>query len=95
MLTEQFEHFYQFYGPFVGSRTNQNVNDSPTELLLWHWNLVIRMYRIQELMKEQKMEYPNGNKVVLHPVICPKLKSNSKFPVPECTPCLLARSKKI
>ena len=31
----------------------------------------------------------------LNPVIFPKLKSTSKCPVPACTSCLLARSKKI
>ena len=40
------------------------------------------------------MEDPNGNKVVLPPVIFPKLKSTSKCPVPVCNSCLLARSKK-
>ena len=31
------------------------------------------------------MEDPNGNKVVLTPVIFPNLKSTSKIPVPACT----------
>ena len=40
------------------------------------------------------MEDANGNKVVLTPVIFPKLKYISKFPVLACTSLLLARSKK-
>ena len=40
------------------------------------------------------MEDPNGNKIVLTPVIDPKLKSTYKCPVPAFTLCLLARSKK-
>ena len=38
----------------------------------------IIMYRIQELMKGQKMKDPNGNKVLLPPVI----QRNSECPVP-------------
>ena len=41
------------------------------------------------------MEDPNGNKVVLPPVIFPTLKSTSKLPVPTSTSFLLAQSKKI
>ena len=40
------------------------------------------------------MEDQNGNRVVLPPIILPKLKSNSKCPVAECTSCLLSQSKK-
>ena len=52
------------------------------------------MYRIQELMKDQTMEDPNGNSFVLPPVTRPKLKSTSKFPVAACTSCLLSGPKK-
>ena len=41
------------------------------------------------------MQDTNGDKVVLPPVIRPKLKPTSKSPVPAFTPCLLAGSKKI
>ena len=71
------------------------MTDPEDELLVWHWKLDIRMYHIKELMKEQTMEYSNGNKFVLPPVIIHKLKYTSKCPVYACTSCLLARSKKI
>ena len=41
------------------------------------------------------MEYPNGNEFVLPSVIHPELKYTSKFTVPACNSCLLARSKKM
>ena len=44
--------------------------------------------------EDQKMKDINGDEVVLSPYIRTKLKSTSKFPLPDCTPCLLARSKK-
>ena len=52
------------------------------------------MYRIQEFMKYQTMEDPNGIKFVLIPFIFPKFKSTSKCPVPTCNSCLSARSNK-
>ena len=51
MLTDEFEHFSQFYGPCVRSSENKNVTDTQKELLLWTWKLGIIMYCIQELMK--------------------------------------------
>ena len=75
IITGKFEHFYQFCGTCVGYSENKNVTDPQKELLIWHWKLGISMYRIQEFMKEQTMEYPNENKFVLTSVIRPKLKS--------------------
>ena len=69
ILTGEFELFYQFCGTCVGSNENQNVTDPQKELLIWHWKLGISMYCIQEFMKEETMEDPNRNKVVLPPVI--------------------------
>ena len=40
------------------------------------------------------MDEPNGNKVFLPPIIWPKLKSTSKWPVYDCTSWLLERSNK-
>ena len=78
MLTDEFDHFYQFCGTCVGYSENKNVTDPQKELLIWHWKLGISMYRIQEFMKEQKIDEPNGNKFVVPPFICPKLKSSPK-----------------
>ena len=94
IITGKFEHFYQFCGTCVGYSENKNVTDPQKELLIWHWKLGISMYRIQEFMKEQKIDEPNGNKFVVPPFICPKMKSSPKWPVPTCTSCLLACSKK-
>ena len=75
MLTDEFDNFSQLCEPWVGSSENQNVTDPQKELLVWHWKLSISMYRIQEFIKEKTMDYSNGNKVVLLPVIIPKVKS--------------------
>ena len=75
MLTGKFEHFSQFCGPCVGSSENQNVTDTQNKFLLCRWKLGIIVYLIQEFIKEKKMEDTNLNKVVLPPVILPKLKS--------------------
>ena len=48
----EFEHYSQFYGPFVGSPSNQNMSGPHKELLLRHWNIGYSMYRIQELTRE-------------------------------------------
>ena len=77
MLTDKFD-ILQFCGPCVVSIENKNVTDTQRELLICHCKLGISMYHIQELMKYQTMEYPNGNKVFLPPVIFPKLISTSK-----------------
>ena len=78
MLTGEFKTFSQFYGPCVGYSENKNMTDPQNELIMCHWKLGIIMYRIQELMKYQSMEYPNGNNVFLPPVILYKLRSTSK-----------------
>ena len=53
------------------------------------------MYCTLELTKDQKMEDPNVNKVILPPIIIPNLKYTPKCPVSVCTSCLLARLNKI
>ena len=47
MLTDEFEHFYQFCRPCIGSSENKNVTDPQKEFLPWHWDLGISMYHIK------------------------------------------------
>jgi len=106
LFENEFEHYSKFCGqcadseitnfcgPCVGSECNQNITAPQKELLLWHWKLGISMYRIQELMREQTMEEPNGTKSILPPIICPRHPSATSCPVPACTSCILARAKK-
>ena len=48
----EFEQYSHFYGPFVGSPSNQNMSDPQKELLLRHWNLEVSMYHKKELTRE-------------------------------------------
>jgi hypothetical protein len=52
------------------------------------------MFRIQELMRPQKMEEPSGKETVLPAVIKPKFASTPNCVVPACASCQLARAKK-
>ena len=52
------------------------------------------MHRIQEMVKPQQMEYPNGSKSFMAPIIQPKLATAENFAVPVRESCLLDRAKK-
>ena len=88
MLTGEFKNFPSSMDIALDIVKNQDVTDPQKELIMCHWKLGIIMYRIQELMKYQSMEYPNGNNVFLPPFILYKLRSTSKRPVPVFTSCL-------
>lgn len=94
LLNSEFEHYSKFCGPCVGQKDNTNLSGPQKELLLWHWKLGISMYRIQEMMRKQKMEEPSGKISELPPIIKPKYKSTPNCNVPPCMSCQLARAKK-
>ena len=91
---EEFEHYSHFCGPCVGHAGNDNLSGPQKELLLWHWKLGISMFRIQELMRPQKIEEPSGRETQMSPVIKPKFASTPNCVVPACISCQLARAKK-
>jgi hypothetical protein len=94
MVDDEYEHYSKFCGPCVGHQDNDNLSGPQKELLLWHWRTGISMFRLQELMREQKMEEPSGRTSVLPPVIQPTFKSTPNCVVPACASCQLARAKK-
>ena len=94
LLNSEYEHYSKFCGPCVGQKDNTNLSGPQKELILWHWKLGISMYRIQEMMRTQKMEEPSGRKSELPPIIKPTYKSTPNCIVPPCMSCQLARAKK-
>ena len=52
------------------------------------------MHRIQEMMKPQQMEEPNGSKSVMTPIIKLKLATAANCAVPVCESCLLGGANK-
>ena len=52
------------------------------------------MHRIQEMMKPQQMEEPNGSKSVMAPIIHQNLATAANSAVPFCKTFLLGRAKK-
>jgi hypothetical protein len=88
------KHYLHFCGPCIGASEYGNLPAPQKELLKWHWKLGISMYCVQEMMREQHYEEPNGNKTVLPAIIKPKLASARNFIVPPCQSCLLAHARK-
>jgi hypothetical protein len=84
----------RFCGLCIGASENENLSAPQKELLKWHWKLGISMYCIQEMMREQHYEEPNGNKTVLLAIIKPKFALARNCIVPPCQSCLLARATK-
>ena len=52
------------------------------------------MSQIQQMMKPQQIEEPNGSRSVMAPVISPKLPTAATCAIPACEYCLLGRAKK-
>jgi hypothetical protein len=94
LVEDEYEHYSKFCGPCVGHQDNDNLSGPQKELLLWHWRTGISMFRLQELMREQKMEEPSGRTSILPPVLKPTFKSTPNCVVPACASCQLARAKK-
>ena len=59
-VNSEFERFSNLGSPCVGQDSNTNLSGPQKELLLWHWKLGISMFRIQEMMREQKLREPSG-----------------------------------
>lgn len=74
---------------------NANLCGPEKELLLWEWKLGISMYRIQELMRSQKLVEPDGTEYNVPPVIIPQFKStpNIKPPFSAATRISLGKNK--
>ena len=88
------QHHSHFCGVCVGAPANQNLSGPQKELLLWHRKLGIGMQWIQELMRPQKYEEPNGNMAVLPPIVKPKFPPAKNYAVPAYESCMLARARK-
>ena len=88
------EYYKHFCGPCVGATGNENLSAPQKELLKRHMKLGISMFCIQEMMREQHYEEPNGNKTILPAIIKPKLVLARNCIVPPCQSCFLARAKK-
>ena len=73
MIQNEHEHYSQLCGPCVGSRVNENISGAQREILLWNWKWGVSMRRIQQMMKPQQIEEPDGSRSVMAPVISPKL----------------------
>jgi len=56
----EFDRFSNLGSPCIGQDSNTNLSGPQKELILWHWKLGIRMFRIQEMMREQKLREPLG-----------------------------------
>jgi hypothetical protein len=69
-------------------------SDAQKELLKWHWKLGIGMCCIQEMMREQHYEDPDGRTTILPAIIQPKNSSARNCIVPPCQSCLFACAKK-
>ena len=52
------------------------------------------MIQIQQMMKPQQIEEPDGSRSVMAPVISPKLPTAATCAIPVCESCLLGRAKK-
>jgi len=78
----------------VGAAENENISPAQKELLKWHWELGIGMYRIQEMMRKCHYEDPDGRTTILPAIIQPKNLSARNCIVSPCQACLLARAKK-
>jgi len=74
------EQFSNFCGACVGAAENKNISAAQTELLKWHWKLGIGIHRIQEMMREQHYEDPDGRTTILPAIIQPKNSSAKNCP---------------
>ena len=61
--------FRIFCGACVGAAENYSISAAQKELLKWHRKLGIGMYRIQEMMREQHYEDPDGRTTILPTII--------------------------
>ncbi len=75
--------------PCVGTTSNANLSGPQKELLMWHWNLGISMYFIQELKFLQPIEAHESSGICCEMplVITPDLKSTTN---PKTTPFCLS-----
>ena len=60
MIHNEHDHYAQFCSPCVGSIVN--IFGAQKELLIWHWKWGVIMRRIQQMMKPQKIEDPDGSR---------------------------------
>ena len=58
--------------------------------MIWHWKLGTSMYRVQEMMTENKPTDKLEVSTVIPPFIVPKFRSTPNFPVPKCAACQIA-----
>ncbi len=74
--------------PCVFAASNVNLSRPQKEILLWHWNLGISMYQIQELMRPVKAHESSGVCHEMPPVITPIFKSTPNLKIPPlCQSC--------
>ena len=93
-IESEFKHHYpHFCGACVGDPVNQNLSGPQKELLIWHWELLFCIYRIQDCMKPCTFEEPSGNRTILLEIINPKFSAARNFGVPACESCMLERAK--
>jgi hypothetical protein len=86
--------FWNFCGTCVGAVENENISVAQKKLLKWHLKLGIGMYRIQEMLRKQHYEDPDGKTTILPAIFQPKNSSARNCIVPPCQLCLLACAKK-
>jgi hypothetical protein len=92
---QEFEqHHSHFCGACMGAPAHQNSSRPQKELLLWHWKLGIGMQQIQVLMRPRTYEEPNGNILVLPPIVQPKFPTAKNCAIPACESCMLARANR-
>jgi hypothetical protein len=84
-INSEFDHYSRgMCLPNVATNDNKNLSSAQKELLLWHWKLGIGMQRIQELMRVNQVEEPDGATSTMDRVITPQIKAAANCPIPVC-----------
>jgi hypothetical protein len=52
--------------------SNNNLSGPQRELIQWHSKLCINMNHVQELMRDRHYKIPDGNDLVLSPILFTK-----------------------
>jgi hypothetical protein len=93
-INSEFDHYSRgMCLPNVATNDNKNLSSAQKELLLWHWKLGIGMQRIQELMRVNQVEEPDGATSTMDRVITPQIKAAANCPIPVCQSCQLSRAR--
>ena len=86
--------FYKLYS-ISWSILEKNIYGAQKELSIWHWKIVVSMYRIQKLMRYLIYDEPTDEHTIQPPTIKPMFPSTRNFFILYCESCMLDCPKKI